>query len=355
MIVSALILTLVGLASIYSATLGMKGGEFKKQVMFVGIGLIPMAIFAFVNPRIWARISPFIYIINVLALAAVLVMGDSAKGAERWIQLGPMRFQPSEMTKLLSVLTLATFYSSRQDRIKELSTFLLGMLHIAVPAALIFLQPHLGATLLMIAVWLAMSLVAGIPPKFLFGILAFFVAFSSLVWFVKPIRHIVLRDYHVKRIEALLGGGKDVKGDDWQVQQGFYAFAAGGVAGTGYLQGPQKGRVPEQQNDFIFTVIGEEFGLLGCVVVLGLFALLFYRLWLGLVFAADFYYQMILAGILTVLSFQLFVNLSMVLKIIPVVGLWCPFLSSGGTALWLCMSMIGLAVNVRTRERAVLF
>lgn len=355
MICTAAALILIGVGSIFSAQYGESMRVVKSQVMNLALGVVPLSIFGFVHPRLWAKAMPFLYVVNVLALAAVLVAGDAAKGAERWIQLGPLRFQPSEMAKLLIILTLATFYASRQDRIKEFSTFLLGMAHVAVPTLLVFLQPHLGATILFTTIWMALSLVAGIPPKFLFGVILAFVTLAGTVWFVKPVRGVVLRPYHVKRIEALLGGGKDKKGDDFQVTQGFFAIANGGIAGTGYLQGVQKHRVPEQHNDFIITLVAEEFGLLGCVAVLGLFALLFYRIWLGILSAADFYYQMILAGILTLLAFHLFVNLSMVLKIIPVVGLWCPFLSSGGTALWLCMSLIGLAVNVRTRERAVLF
>jgi rod shape determining protein RodA len=168
------------------------------------------------------------------------------------------------------------------------------------------------------------------------------------------VKHAVLRDFQIKRIDALIQGG-DSKGKNFQSVQGEYAIANGGLSGTGYMHGVQKSKVPEQHNDFIFTLIAEEFGLLGSVAVLGLFALLFYRIWLGIVSAADFYYQMLLAGILTVLAFHLFVNVGMVLRVLPVVGMWCPFLSYGGTALWLCMSLIGLAVNVRTRERAVLF
>jgi cell division protein FtsW (lipid II flippase) len=113
--------------------------------------------------------------------------------------------------------------------------------------------------------------------------------------------------------------------------------------------------VPEQHTDFIFSLIVEEFGLLGSLTVLGLFSLVFFRIWIGLLNASDMYYQMVMAGILTVLAFHTFVNIGMVLQLLPVVGLWCPFLSSGGTAMWLCMSLIGLALNVRGRERAVLF
>ncbi|HLO97442.1 MAG TPA: FtsW/RodA/SpoVE family cell cycle protein, partial [Fimbriimonas sp.] len=126
-------------------------------------------------------------------------------------------------------------------------------------------------------------------------------------------------------------------------------------AGTGWLKGEMKRRVPFQSTDFIFSLIGEEFGFMGCSAVLLLYGLLFYRIWMGMLSAADLYYQLVMAGILTVLAFHTIVNIAMVLGMAPVVGLWCPFLSYGGTAIWLCMSLIGLALNIRLRERVVLF
>ena len=185
-----------------------------------------------------------------------------------------------------------------------------------------------------------------------------FAMLAVLIFAVPPVRKLILKPYQEKRVIGMINGVKgknDVKGDNYQTEMAAYAFGSGGLAGTGYLKGEQKHKVPEQHTDFIFSLVGEEFGLLGSLTVLGLFALLFYRLWLGMVNASDFYFQMILAGILTVLAFHTFVNIGMVLQILPVVGLWCPFMSYGGTAMWLCMSLIGLALNVRMRERAVLF
>lgn len=364
LISTAIVLTLIGLGTIYSSHYGETTKFFKDQLLNIAVGIVPLSIFAFIHPRVWAKMMPVVYTLNLLALVAVKFVGKTVNGAERWIKLGPIQIQPSEMAKILLVITLATFYASRQDKIKEFSTFALGLLHMAVPIVFVFIQPHLGASLLLVAVWVALSLVAGVPPKFLALVVGAVVALSALVVFVTPVRKAVLKPYQEERVLALIYGGNKtveekkkgvVKGDDYQVQQGFYAIANGGLAGTGFLKGTQKLNVPEQETDFIFTVFGEEFGLLGSVALLGLFALLFYRLWLGMLAASDFYYQMLLAGVLTVFAFHFFVNLGMVLKIFPVVGLWCPFLSKGGTAIWLCMSLIGLAVNVRTRERAVLF
>lgn len=358
MLGAAGVLTLIGLLSIFSTGYGDSLKEFKKQIVNIFLGLVPMGIFAFCHPRIWAKASKVVYGINLALLVGVLVIGHNINGAERWIGIGPIQFQPSELSKILIVLTLATFYSSRQDKIKSFSTFALGALHVFVPVLLILKQPHLGASLLILTVWVALSLVAGVSPKYMFLVIGSFVILTTLVFKVPAVRNHVLQPYQWERVLGLLGmdsGSKKVKDMKYQTDVASYAFANGGVAGTGYLKGEVKHRVPFVSTDFIWSLVGEEFGLIGCFAVLGVFALLFYRIWLGMLNAADFYYQMIMAGILTVLGFHTIVNAGMVLGFFPVVGLWAPFLSYGGSAIWLCMSLVGLALNVRARERVVLF
>ncbi len=149
----------------------------------------------------------------------------------------------------------------------------------------------------------------------------------------------------------------DSKKGNYQTDRAEIAFGVGGVSGTGYLKGEQKmGHfIPEQNDDFIFTVIGEEGGLIGCTLVLAAYGFFFYRLWLVMFFASDPYYKMIVGGLFASLGFHMFVNIAMVLHIVPVVGLWLPFLSYGGSAMWMCMSAVALALNIRARERPILF
>ena len=355
---SAVTLILIGLAAIYSTGYGDSVKDFKKQAINILLGLLPMSIFGFCHPRLWGKAATVVYAINLAMLVSVLLVGRSINGSARWVGIGPIQFQPSELSKILIVLTLATFYASRQDRIKSFSTFGLGFLHVFVPVLLIMKQPHLGASLLVLTVWVALSLVAGVSPKYMLITIGSFVLLTTLVFNVPTVRHAVITDYQWERVTGLLGietKGKSVKDKRYQVEVASYAFANGGIAGTGYLKGEVKKRVPEVSSDFIFSCVGEEFGMLGCFVVLGIFGMLFYRIWLGMLNAADLYYQLIMAGILTILGFHLVVNAGMVLGVLPVVGMWLPFLSAGGTAIWLCMSLVGLALNVRARERAVLF
>ncbi len=163
--------------------------------------------------------------------------------------------------------------------------------------------------------------------------------------------------YHDKRIKDWQFGGtaKSQSGVGFQTYQAEMAFGVGGVVGTGIGKGQQGENIPEQETDFIFTIIGEELGLVGCSLVLAAFAFFFYRLWLVMYRATDPYYRMLAAGVLGMLAFHTFVNLFMVTQMLPVIGLWLPFFSYGGTAMWLCMAAVGLVVNVRARERPILF
>ncbi|CAN5524905.1 rod shape-determining protein RodA [soil metagenome] len=358
LLLSAIILLVIGLMAIYSVGEGkIKDGNFVRQAINTAIGIIPFFIMYKVSPNFWRRTYWFWYVVMLGLLLATLFLGKDAKGAQRWIDIGPIQFQPSEFAKLLSILTLSSWYSIRQADVHKVRTFLGSISHIGVPVALIFKQPHLGAALVVLAMWFSVALVAGTPLRFFGAALAVFASLAILVVAVKPVQNIFLKDYQRERIQGLLSHQKDRKGDNWQTDRAEIAFGVGGVVGAGYLKGDQKknGFIPEQRNDFVFTVIGEEGGLVGCGLVLLAYAFFFYRIFLAMLNATDPYLRCIVAGIFTILGFHTFVNIAMVLQIVPVVGLWLPFLSSGGTAIWLCMACVGLLLNIRQREKPILF
>lgn len=360
LILAAIVLMTVGFMSLYSEGVTRDGGaNFRKQILNAVVGLVPFGIFASVNPRFWQRVATPVYIVNLVMLMTVLAMGKAAKGAARWIDIGPLQFQPSELAKLLIVLTLATFYASRQDKIQHISTFGLGLLHAVVPALLIFRQPHLGAFTVVMVAWFAISLVAQVPLKYLLGMVGTVAVLVGTVVAVPAVQEKVLGKYQRDRLEGLAASkaGKDTQGKNWQTDRAAIALAVGGVSGTGYGNGQQKAGhfIPEQHNDFIFTVVGEEGGLIGATLVLAAFGFFFYRIFLIMHLATDPYYRMVAAGIFAVLGFHTFVNIAMVLELVPVVGLWLPFLSYGGTALWLCMACVGMLLNIRRREKPLLF
>ena len=354
--VSSLVLLVVGLMSLYSEGMAPDGGtEFKKQILFSLIGIVPFVVFVAVHPKVWLRLSNVLYAMNVAALLAVRVLGSTKKGAERWIEIGPMQFQPSEVAKLLVIITLSAFYANRQDSVRQLSTFAKSFLHVLPVLALILMEPHLGAAMVVVVSWFGISLISGVQVKHLGFALGLFLALTGAVLTIPAVSSKVLHGYQAGRIKAL--NGKDVQGSNWQTERAEIAFGVGGVFGTGYLKGEQKAGhfIPEQHNDFVFTIVGEEGGLVGCTLVLAAFGFFFYRIWLVMFMAGELYYKMIAAGIFAALFFHTFVNIAMVLQLVPVVGLWLPFLSSGGTALWLCMACVGLLLNIRRREKPLLF
>lgn len=346
LLASAVLLLGMGLATLYSVGHTPRyEGVFPRQIVRVAIGVVPFLLLLLIPPGAWRRSAPFLYVLNLLLLAAVLLVGNRGGGAQRWVQLGPIEFQPSEMSKLFLALTMASFFAVRKDSIKRFSTFALSFLHMFVPAALVFAQPHLGSTVVLIVIWLSISIVAGVPAKFM---LAFAIALFGASFFVPG----MLQPYQKERVKSLVG-----KGDTYQASRAQLAFGAGGLFGRGYLKGEQKegGHIPAQNTDFIFTVVGEEGGFVGSALVLFAFGFFFYRAWLVMYRSVDPFSKYAAAGVLGALAFHTVANLFMNVQLLPVVGLWLPFFSYGGTAMWLCMASVGLLLSVRRHERPLLF
>lgn len=355
---TAALLLAIGAMSLYSVGASSQLTYFRKQLLYVAIGIVPFSLFVWTSPYFWRRSVNWLYCLNLLMLIAVLVFGHHAKGAERWISLpGGMQFQPSELAKLLTVLTVSTYYANRHEDIQRLSTFLVGFLHVSIPMLLIWKQPHLGAALVVLVMWVAVSIVAGVPTKYLAWFVVTLVLVAGVGLSVPSLRAKLMSGYQDKRVEGMVGTTKDLRGKNWQTDRAEIAFGVGGLTGTGFLRGEQKqaGFIPEQHTDFIVTVIGEEGGLVGCALLLGAYGFFFYRVFLVMLNATDPYFKMIAAGIFAILGFHTFVNIAMVLQLVPVVGLWLPFMSYGGTAIWLCMASVGLLLGIRRRQRPLLF
>lgn len=354
LLLAAALLIAVGLMALYSHGYSKPAGAsyFPKQIQLLVLGIVPFALFYFVDTRFWRKFSNSLYLVNIGLLSLVFLVGSETKGAQRWIQLGSLQFQPSEMSKLLCIMTLSAFFASRIGQIKKFSTFALSFLHVLPPLLLVFKQPHLGATLVILVAWLGVCVCAGVPWKYLLATVA---AAAAALVLAMTLFSGVLKSYQKTRVQAMFS--RDEKGSAYQTLRASIAFASGGVVGTGYLQGEQKrgGYIPEQHNDFIFTVIGEEGGLIGAGIVLSFFGFFFYRVWLVIYRAIDPYSRMLAGGIFSMLGFHTLVNLAMNVQLVPVVGLWLPFVSYGGTALWLCLAAVGLLLNLSHRSKSALF
>lgn len=344
LLAASILLVLTGFLSLASIDKSTGTSHLTRQLLNFGLGLGVFFFFNRIKLESWRKLANPLYIVNVALLTMVLFVGKSRGITSRWIDLGPIQFQPSELSKIFLALTLAAYFANRADNLKDPKTILGAALHTLPIVALVFLQPHNGAALALLCLGLAAAIYAGIPWKHFAVSIAVIVPMILAVWFTPG----VLSDYARKRITSVFSETTDIRGSGYQQWMGTLAIASGGSSGTGFANGEQKaaGAVPEQYTDFIFTVIGEEGGFIGSAIVLALFGFFFFRVFLVTFRASTVMSRVVAGSLFTILAFHTVVNLTMVLKLGPVVGLWLPFISYGGTALWMCMAAVALLDQV---------
>jgi rod shape determining protein RodA len=359
------VLGLVTLGSllVWSATThrdDLTGGDptayLKKQVVNVAIGLVLMVIVMATDHR-WVRIvAPLVYLASIVGLVLVLGMGSTVNGSRSWLELGGMSIQPSEFAKLAVVIGMALWVAERADvrrgRPGGSLGDVLGMLAIAaVPAALIMLQPDLGTMLVLSATVFGVLAIAGAPRRWLALLAA-----GGVTGAVAAVAGGFLKQYQVDRFLAFTDPDLDPRGAGYNVEQARIAVGNGGLFGQGLFDGSQTraGFVPEQHTDFVFTVAGEELGLVGAAVLIALLAVV---IWRALAIAAhtdDAFGRLAAAGIACWFGFQAFQNVGMCLGIMPVTGVPLPFVSYGGSSMFAGMLAIGLLQNIHLRSTAPL-
>lgn len=376
----------IGLIAVYSAThlAAQSGGSyFSKQLLISIFGLILMISFAFIPFRYIQRSSYMFYGLNILLLIIVLIFGSRGYGAERWLVIGPFRLQPSEFCKLATIMAVANYLSKSEVDINKFKYLSVSIGLIILPFILIARQPDLGTSLVFLAVILPLLYWAGLNWFYLFvfitplvTLLLSFNFYAFLIWMIlisivlivshrKPViligiflLHIIvglitpvlwaqLKPYQQQRILTFANPEADPQGAGYQIIQSKVAIGSGGIWGKGFLDGTQTQLrfLPAQHTDFIFSVIGEEWGFSGVLVVILLFViLLLYLIYLaGLVRSK--YSSLIIIGVTTVLFFHIVVNIGMTIGLAPVTGLPLPFISYGGSFLLSMFLMMGLIMN----------
>jgi rod shape determining protein RodA len=354
LILTAILLAIYGLFMVYSAThqslqtLGSDPGYYlKRQIVFLMLGLIAMIITATFDYRLTKVYAPITYGAVVFLLLLVLTpLGDEAQGAQRWIQLFGFEFQPSEVAKLAVVTGLSAYLSEIQGPIRLEHVWKAAGIA-AVPMLLIFVQPDIGTMLVFAAVLIALLVVAGAKLRHI-GVLFLVAVIGTLVAFNLGI----VRDYQIARLTAFIDPAADPLRAGYNKEQAEIAIGAGGLTGRGYLEGSQTNLdfVPEQHTDFIFTVVGEELGFIGAMALLGLFAVLIWRGFRTATISRDGYGTLLATGVVTMLAFQVFVNVGMTVGIMPITGIPLPLVSSGGTAMIVNFVAVGLVLNVHMRR-----
>lgn len=340
----------MGLVALYSAvTAGDQTAQeilFVRQIIWFGAGLAVMVATFIFNYKLLERFAVPLYVLSLLLLAAVLIMGTIGGGAQRWLKLGPVSIQPSEMAKLSVIMVLARYYARYANpEGYSLRELVKPALLIAAPFLLIVKQPDLGTGLLLLMIAGSMTLFVKIRRGSLITILLFCTVTVPLIW-------TFLRDYQKQRILTFLDPDRDPLGAGYHIIQSKIAIGSGMFAGKGYLRGTQNALsfLPEQHTDFIFSVLAEEWGFLGSILVLfGFFMLIVWGLRVAYR-SRDPFGSILSVGVTAMLFWQIVVNIGMVMGLMPVVGVPLPLISYGGSSVVTVLICIGILMNVSMRR-----
>jgi rod shape determining protein RodA len=347
----ALLAIVAALAMVGSLTLYSAGADFPwrftDQMRNFAVAAFVMFVFASIPPALLMKFAAPVYALGVLLLVGVELFGVTVKGAQRWLNLGVVTIQPSEIMRLALPMMLAWYFHKREGQIRTLD-FIVAATLVAVPVVLIVHQPDLGTALLVLAAGFFVIFFAGLPWKWLIAMGLAGLAFLPVAW-------TLMHDYQRQRVLTLIDPMTDPLGKGFHTLQAMIAIGSGGVFGKGWMQGTQTHLefIPERTSDFIFAVYSEEFGLVGNIVLLALFLALVVRA-LSIALGAATLFGRLLAGAIALIIFTYcFVNMGMVSGILPVVGVPLPFMSYGGTALVTLGMACGMLMSIQRHRKLV--
>jgi rod shape determining protein RodA len=342
------IIACAGFAMLYSVA----GGSFHpwalpQMIRFI-IGLVLLITIAMVDIRVWMGLAYPLYGAALLLLLATTIMGKvGGLGAQRWLELGPLQIQPSELMKISLVLALSRYLHGQQvEDISKPLKLLIPLAMIGLPAVLVLMQPNLGTATILCADGASLLFLAGLSWWWILPTLGAGVAAVPIAWRF-------MHDYQKRRVLTFLNPSSDALGAGWNISQAEIAVGSGGLAGKGYMQGTQSrlNFLPEKETDFIWTVLGEEFGFVGCIAMLLLFAVVIaYGVRIAMASRSQFG-RLLAAGITLNFFFYIMINAAMVMGLIPVVGIPMPLISYGGTAMLTVMVGFGLLMSVHVHRQ----
>lgn len=341
----------LGLVMVYSATRGSEPPYNQsfvvRQALFFAVGLgamIVVTLYDYRRIRDWAW-APFVVAV-VLLLAVISPLGSNIKGSQRWFSIGPFTMQPSEFTKVALVIALAAMLAGWAGQV-DVGRLVRLLVISAVPMVLVLAQPDLGTALQYMAIVVVMLLVGGVRARYLMVLLAIGLVLSTVV-----LTSDTLASYQRDRLTSFIDPTSDSQGITYNQNQSVTAVASGGLFGQGLFDGPQTQLrfVPEQETDFIFTVVTEELGFVGGVLVLGLYGMLCWRIWRIAQQARDLFGTLLATGVLIIFVFQIFANVGMATGIMPVTGIPLPLVSYGGSSVLTMSVAAGVALSVGVRR-----
>jgi rod shape determining protein RodA len=349
--VYAALLATIGLVMAYSNTVGEgtpvleSGSTFARGLMWAGIAMVAFLIATAIDYRLLKTLRWPVYFVNLGLLVLTLAIGDGVGGSARWVALGPFVFQFSELAKILMIAVLAAYLGSREGKLDSLASVLGACILMGPAVVLVMLQPDLGTSLVLAAILAGMLFLSGASLKWLMILGAGVVAAIPIAW-----DH--LRDYQKDRLVAFLDPAHDLHGSGWQLLQSQIAVGSGGLLGAGLTNGTQnRGEfLPVQESDFVAAIYFEELGFVGAVVLFLLFGALLWRIVVAGWRSRDPFGTMFAAGLASALLFQLFVNLGMVVGIMPITGIPLPFVSHGGASLVSIAIGLGVIQSINIRQ-----
>ena len=346
LIISTILLVGIGLLSIYSSSLGKDDlSNFKKQFIFFGIGLSLMFFLSFFDWRIFRENSYLIlilYLLCVAGLAGLFFFAPEIRGVKSWYKLGPVSIDPIEFTKIILIIILAKYFSTRHIEMYRIRHILLSGFYVFMPAALTFFQPDMGSVLILIALWVGVLIVSGIGMRHF--LILFFCGLIILIlsW------GFLLKDYQKERIMSFIEP-TDPLGVSWSQNQAEIAIGSGGIWGQGFTAGSQTqyGFLPEPQTDFIFAAIAEEFGLIGVSVMFLLFVILIWRIFKIALSSQSNFPRLFTIGLVIVFISQIFIHIGMNLGLSPIIGISLPLVSYGGSGLIALLAGLGILQSIK--------
>ena len=344
---SIILLLIIGLLSIASASQARTGGftVFKKQLAFAIFGLFLTGLFCFIDYRFlrnYPAIILSLYAFSLLLLTALLFVGAKIRGSTSWFQFGILGFEPVEITKFILIALLAKYFSSRHIDFGLFRHIIISGFYVAIPLALILLQPDLGSAVLIIIIWIGIMLVSGIRVRHLLILFLIFSLLCGTAW------QFFLKDYQRARILTFFEPQRDPFGYGYNALQSIIAIGSGKFWGKGLGHGSQSqlNFLPEQHTDFIFATIAEEWGFLGVSFIIILFGIVFWRLFLAAINATTNFARLFIFGFMALLLAHISINIGMNVGFLPVTGIPLPFLSYGGSSLISILVAFGIIQNI---------
>jgi rod shape determining protein RodA len=343
---TALVIAAVGCLLVFSAThFGPEAPLFQKQILWSSIGIMLMIVMIAVDYHVLMEISPFLYGIGIILLIYLLVFGRFTRNVKSWIHIGAFQFQPAEFMKIFTALLIAKYFDSNDRAYLNLKNFLIVMGIIGLPVFLIAIQPAFGSAAAFFPLVAVAMFFGGIKPRF-------WVVMFVVVALALPVGWHFLRPFQKERIAIFMDPERDPLGSGYQVMQAKIATGSGGITGKGFLQGTQVNLeyLPARHTDFIFSVLGEEWGFVGVTVVLSLYLFLILQALAVAKNSRDRGGTFLVLSLISFFIFHIVINVSMQIGLLPVTGIPLPLLSYGGSATMMFFMAIGLILNVDFRK-----